>query len=44
MVGAGVRLVAHVEGRYESLGDAESMVAGWEFIESIDWSEWARES
>jgi TldD protein len=43
MVGAGVRLVAHVEGRYESLGDAESMVAGWEFIESIDWAEWARE-
>lgn len=43
MIGAGARLIAHVEGVYESLNDAESAVAGWEFIKSIDWNEWIRE-
>jgi len=43
MIGAGARLIAHVEGVYESFGDAESAVAGWEFIKSINWDDWIRD-
>ncbi|MEM4562016.1 MAG: TldD/PmbA family protein [Desulfurococcaceae archaeon] len=43
MIGASARLVASVEGAYETLYDSESAVAGWEFIKSINWSDWVKE-
>lgn len=41
MIGLGLFLVAHSEGRYETLGDSKSGVAGWEFIENTNWEEYA---
>ncbi len=43
MIGVGAALVAHVEGAYEFLSDAESAVAGWEFAKSADWEGWVIE-
>lgn len=43
MIGVSARLVAHVEGLYESFGDAESAVAGWEFIKGVNWEDWVVE-
>lgn len=43
LIGVSARLVAHLEGMYETLNDYESSVAGWEFIKSIDWVEWISE-
>lgn len=43
MSGVRVSLVASSEGKYETLHDSESSVAGWEFIESVNWLEWANE-
>jgi len=43
MVGVSTRLVALVEGTYETLYDQKSSVAGWEFIKSSNWDEWVLE-
>jgi TldD protein len=41
MIGVSAALVSHVDGAYESLRDHESKVAGWEFMKSVDWRDWA---
>lgn len=43
MAGIRVNLVASSEGKYETLHDSESSVAGWEFVESVNWLEWVNE-
>lgn len=43
MIGASAKLVASVEGVYETLYDSESAVAGWEFMKSVRWDEWIAE-
>ncbi|MEM0000159.1 MAG: TldD/PmbA family protein [Desulfurococcaceae archaeon] len=43
MLGVSARLVAHVEGTYETLYDQESGVAGWELIKGLKWDDWISE-
>ncbi|MEM4953003.1 MAG: TldD/PmbA family protein [Desulfurococcaceae archaeon] len=40
LIGISARLVAHVEGHYETFYDHESKVAGWEFIKLVNWEDW----
>jgi len=44
MIGIGLRIVASIEGKHEMLWTSESRVAGWEFIKSINWVEYAIEN
>ncbi len=43
LVGLGVTSIARFGGVMERVGDSESMVAGWEFIENRDWHSFARD-
>ena len=43
MIGVSSALKAVVEGAQESLYDAESAVAGWEFVKSLNWHDWIQE-
>lgn len=42
MIGIGLFVVAHSEGKYETLSDSKSSVAGWEFVENTNWEEYAK--
>jgi TldD protein len=43
LIGVSSNLKALIEGAQESLYDAESAVAGWEFTKSINWHDWISE-
>ncbi len=44
LIGIGAYLVSSVEGVMERLWDAESKVAGWEFIRSMDWEKFVHDN
>ena len=43
LIGLAVTSIARYGGVMERVGDSESMVAGWEFIDGEDWNSFARE-
>ncbi|MEM1628240.1 MAG: TldD/PmbA family protein [Desulfurococcaceae archaeon] len=44
MIGISTRIVSLYEGKYESISDSRSKVAGWEFVKSQDWVDYAVEN